>query len=412
MKKQMLPTFQDTLHLLAWNGYGQEAYKGSMACKETWTDDRILFPKVMNMKFNGKTLLHIYAEKMNWMELHWWDKGKAQRHLDKIKHLLSLGADPDTLNNDNWSPFMETCTSDGTCSELFKLLLAQNVNVNGSPDSFWNPLSAVASCDAVEKTKLLLAAGADPNFMCKDLTVLHLAAGSNTSNGENTEAIKLLLKAGANPNALDKYGFSCVYECIEKGYIKYVNLFIEHGGIVDNTDLLMEIAIEKKIEASIKFLHQRGEPIPEDAWRQALRDCDVPLVAMLLRCGACPITPINNHPPLFQAVFKGFNEKSLEVIKLLCKAGADVNAETSISLFTGGSTGFGKLYGGKLITHLFKDYICKKDKNVMKMIELFISYGAKLPCKEKFKKMVSDYDRHMGEFIELNRMYLKERFKK
>lgn len=410
----MLATFQDTLHLLAWNGYGREAYQGSMVCKETWTDDRILFPKAMNMKFGkGKTLLNILAEKMNLMELYWWDKGKAQRHLARINHLLSLGADPDNLNDENWSPLMETCTSDGTCMELFKLFLRLNVNVNGSPDSFWNPLSAVASCHALEKTKLLLAAGADPNFMCKDRSVLHLASELNSSKEENTETIKLLLKAGANPNAIDKYGFSCVYECIEKGYIKYAKLMIEYGGIIENAEDLMEDAVEKKIEASIKFLHQCGEPIPEDAWYRALRDCDVPLVTMLLRCGACPITPLNNRPPLFQAVFKGFNEKSLEVMKLLCKAGADVNAEggnTMVSI--GGSMGSGCLYGGKLITRLFKEYIREKNKYAMEMIELFISYGVKLPSKEKFKNIVSDYDRHMGEFIELNRMYLKERFKK
>jgi ankyrin repeat protein len=412
-KGQMQATFQDTLHLLAWNGYGKEAYKGSMACKQTWTDERILCPKVINIKFNGKTLLSIFAEKMQWCELYSWDKGRGERHLARIKHLLALGADPDSLSDDNWSPLMETCVNDGKSMELFKLLLTLKVNVNGCPDSHWNPLASVASCHSLEKTKLLLAAGADPNFICKGKSVLHLASVFNNSKGEYTECLKLLLKAGANPNLLDNYGFSPVYDCIEKGYIKYAKLMMEYGGIIENAEDLMEAAVEKKIEASIKFLHQRGEPIPEDAWRQALRNCDVPLVAMLLRCGACPVTPINNRPPLFQAVFKGFNEKSLEVMKLLCKAGADVNADGGITMVSiGGSTGSGCLYGGKLITTLFKEYIRDKNKYAMEMIELFISYGVKLPYKGEYQEMLALAERDKSEFIELNRIIMKGRFKK
>jgi ankyrin repeat protein len=409
----MLATFQDTLHLLAWNGYGKEAYKGSMACKQTWTDERILCPKVINMKFNGKTLLSILAEKMQWCELYWWDKGRSERHLARIKHLLSLGADPDSLSHDNWSPLMETCVNDGKSMELFKLLLTLKVNVNGSPDSHWNPLASVASCHGLEKTRLLLAAGADPNFICKDKSVLHLASVFNHSKGEYTDTIKLLLKAGANPNLLDKYGFSPMEDCIEKGYIKYAKLMMEYGGIIENTEYLMEAAVENKVEASIKFLHELGEPIPEDAWRQALRNCDVPLVAMLLRCGACPVTPINNRPPLFQAVFKGFNEKSLEVMNLLCKAGADVNADGGTSIYSfshGGNSGV--LYGGKLITALFREYIRDKNKYAMKMIELFISYGVKLPYKGEYQEMLAFAERDKSEFIELNRILMKERFKK
>jgi len=394
----MLANFKDTLHLLAWNGYGQEAYKGSMACKETWTDDRILFPHVMNMKFGkGRTLLSIYADKMSWMEDYWWDKGKAGRHLARIKHLLALGADPDSVSHDNWSPLMETCLNDGKSMELFKLLLTKKVNVNGHPDSYWNPLASVASCKAPEKTRLLLEAGADPNHLCKGKSVLHLASVFNHTKGEYTETLKLLLKAGANPNLLDNYGCSPINDCIEKGYIKYAKLMMEYGGIIENAHDLMDTAIYNKIETTIKFLHQHGQPIPDLEWHQAIINRDIPLVSMLLRCGACPVTPLYDFTPLSWALHKDYGEKALEVVKLLCQAGADVNITK---------------YDVPYMVFLFKEYIHDPQPYPLKMIELFLSKGAKLPSKAEYEDMLELAERKKGEFVELNRIMMKARMKK
>jgi len=396
-KGQMLATFQDTLHLLAWNGYGQEAYRGSMACKQTWTDERILSPKVLKMKFKGRNLLNILAEKMSWLEDYFWDKGRAERHLARIKHLLALGADPDSLNDDNWSPLMETCMNDGKCMELFKLFLTLNVNVNGCPDSHWNPLASVASCKAPEKTRLLLEAGADPNFICRGKSVLHLASVFNHSKGEYTETIKLLLKAGANPNLFDKYGCSPVNDCIEKGYIKYAKLMIEYGGIIENATELMENAIHQKSEATIKFLHERGEPIPELDFEQAIGDANLPLLSMFLRCGACPLTPLFGILPLEWAIQGDFNEKTLEVIKLLCQAGADVNIERR---------------GIPFLYSVLNEYISHPKPCIVKIIEFLVSKGAKLPSKGLYAGMLACAERDKSEFIELNRIMMKGRFKK
>ena len=394
----MLATYQDTLHLLAWNGYGREAYFGSAACRETWTDDRILFPHVMNMKFGkGVSLLSILADKMSWMEDYWWDKGKAERHLARIKHLLTLGADPDIVNDNNWSPLMETCLNDGKSMELFKLLLSKKVNVNGNPESYWNPLASVASCRAPEKTRLLLEAGADPNFICRGKSVLHLASVYNHTKGEYTETLKLLLKAGANPNLLDNHGCSPIYDCIEKGYIKYAKLMMEYGGIIENAHALMDTAIYRKIEATIKFLHERGQPIPDLEWHQAIINRDIPMVAMLLRCGACPVTPLYDYTPLFWALHKDYGEQALEVVKLLCQAGADVNITK---------------HGVPFMVFLFKEYIHDPQPYPLKMIELFVSKGAKLPSKSRYEEMLACAERDKGEFIELNRIMMKGRMKK
>lgn len=392
---QMLANFKDTLHLLAWNGYEQEAYKGSMACKETWTDDRILFPKGANMKFGkGRTLLSILAEKMSWY--CWWEKEKEERHLARIKKLLALGADPDAVSHSNRSPLLETCLDDGAAMELFKILLSKKVNVNGHPESYWNPLASAAACNAPEKTRLLLEAGADPNHMCKHRSVLHLASIFNESKGEYTETIKLLLKAGANPNLLDINGCSPINECIKKGYIKYAKLMMEYGGIIEDAHDLMATAIDDKNEASIKFLHQHGEPIRDLDWQQAIIHRDIPLVAMLLRCGACPNTPLYDYSPFSWALYKDHGEQALEVVKLLCNAGANVNI---------------KRYSRPFINSLFNEYIKEPQPSIVKMIEVFVSKGAKLPSKTSYGGMLAFAKKDIGEFVPLNRIMMKSRFK-
>lgn len=392
-KGQMQATFQDTLHLLAWNGYGREAYLGSMACKQTWTDDRILFPKVMNMKFDdeGKSLIGIYTEKACWYPE---DEGRL---IGRVKHLIALGADPDISDENHVTPLTTSSNYYDTSMDIFNYLLTQKVRINGDPNYAWNPLSFAASDICTKKTIALLKNGADPNFKCKDKSILHLASMFHESNGENTETIQLLLKAGANPNTLDQFGSSPMTGCIEKGYIKYAKLFLEYGGIIEDTERLMVYVIENKVEASIKFLRQHGEAIPDDIWHSAIKDSDVPLVAMLLRCGACPITPVYGEPPLYLARYNEYSKKSMEVMKLLCNAGADVKVESQ---------------GVPLMNSAFLEYLKKPQKCVLDIIELLLLKGAKLPSKLTYKAMLALVKKEMGEFVELNRIIMKERFKK
>jgi hypothetical protein len=48
----------------------------------------------------------------------------------------------------------------------------------------------------------------------------------------------------------------------------------------------------------------------------------------------------------------------------------------------------------------------------MKMIELFISCGVKLPYKGEYYEMLEFAEKDKSEFIELNRIMMKARFKK
>jgi len=411
----MNATFQDTLHLLAWNGYGKEAYVGSMASKETWTDDRILLPKVMNMTFCNGTLISIYTSlASSYEDYHHLNMKKGPYFLQRVKHLLALGANPDIPNSVEWTALMYVCRSDKSM-EMFNLLLSKKVNVNHSCDN-WCPLSLAASSYSPQKTQLLLDAGADPNLIIDGCSVLRSAIMHHDSKGEYTKTIEILLKAGADPNAVDRFGDTPIMICIEEGYFKYANLLLHYGAEIPDQGIMvaaMEKAIENKSEEAIKFL-VKFTPIPEHDLMWAIRKGDVPLVAILLRYGACPLTPMSNEPPLFWAIFKGINETSLELVRLLCKAGADMNSERGDNIWCIGTTGSsglsegGCMRGGKFINCLFDEYIRKKNPFALKMIELFVS---KLPSMKEYKAMIADSEKDIVEFVELNRIMMKARFK-
>lgn len=414
---QMNATFQDTLHLLAWNGYGQEAYCGSMASKETWTDDRILMPKVMNIIFGEETLIGKYVSLAAFYEGYpQANMKKGPYFLQRVKRLLALGANPDIPNIVGWTPLMCMCRSDKGM-EMFNLLLSKKVNVNHFCE-YWCPLGLAASSCSPQKTQLLLDAGADPNLMIDGCSVLSLAVTHHDSKGEYTKTIEILLNAGADPNAVDKYGNTPIRICILNGYFKYASLLVNHGAEIPDEEIMvaaMEKAVEDKSEEAIKFL-VKYTPIPEHDLMWAIRKGDVPLVAILLRYGACPLTPMYNEPPLFWAIFKGIDETSLELVRLLCKAGADMNSERGApwSIYSevignSGPSRPGYMRGGKFINCLFKEYIREKNPFALKMIELLSSKV--LPSMKEYKAMIAASEKDIGEFVPLNRIMMKSRFK-
>jgi hypothetical protein len=61
----MQPRFEDILHLVIWNGYAEDVWQAAGTCKETWTDDRIWFPHLVEMGYGSKkkSRFQIIAEK-------------------------------------------------------------------------------------------------------------------------------------------------------------------------------------------------------------------------------------------------------------------------------------------------------------------------------------------------------------
>jgi ankyrin repeat protein len=369
----------------------------------------------MNMNFGEGSLIGMYASlAVTYENYHYLNMKKGPYFLQRVKHLLSLGANPDIPDNNGHTPFMVICRSKQSM-ELFNLLLSNKVNVNYCSED-WCPLGFAALNNSTQKTQLLLDAGANPNLIIDGVSVLRLVVRHHDSKGEYTKTIEILLKAGADPNAIDCFGNTPIRVCIEQGYFKYANLLLNYGAIIPDEEFMeaaMEKAVEDKSEEAIKFL-VKFTPIPEHELMWAIRKGDVPLVAILLRYGACPLTPMSNEPPLFWAIFRGINETSLELVRLLCKAGADMNSERGDNIWSIGTTGSsglsegGCMRGGKFINCLFKEYIREKNPFALKMIELFVS---KLPSMKEYKAMITESKKDIVEFVELNRIMMKARFK-
>ena len=81
-------------------------------------------------------------------------------------------------------------------------LLKGSINLSAEGEKKWTILHHAVAEDNIEKVRLLLIAGADPNGVThKGRSTLHFAAGRN-----NLDMIRLLLTAGANPCLCDAGG--------------------------------------------------------------------------------------------------------------------------------------------------------------------------------------------------------------
>ena len=119
-------------------------------------------------------------------------------HLDTMKLLLKLGADPN-LRQGTWS------------SVLYRIIR-------------WNDDRALS---------ILIEGGVNVNPVTppKMLSPLIVAL-----KGSNTNVIKLLLEAGADPNATDSYGRNCLHRACARGTPELVDLVLKYGGIVQTID--------------------------------------------------------------------------------------------------------------------------------------------------------------------------------
>jgi len=129
---------QDVLHLVAWNGYSKDIDAGISSTRETWTDDRLVFPFGIQHKYaNGKTRLQILFEK---------DETKAFNRLEQLiqmanhtNHMPILNKVLNSTDNDGHSPLTAAINQKST--RLVKILLNHGVNVNQTNKKGRSPLN-------------------------------------------------------------------------------------------------------------------------------------------------------------------------------------------------------------------------------------------------------------------------------
>jgi cytohesin len=138
--------------------------------------------------------------------------------IDPIVNLLAAGADINATNHKGQTPlhkFAENITSwgesDDATNSPFQLLLKNKPNVNAQDNDGLTPLHVLAlssnSFMRVQATRLLLAAGADPNLRDKKgRTPVHCFLLGQWPWSDARECIELMVKAGAGLSAKDNEG--------------------------------------------------------------------------------------------------------------------------------------------------------------------------------------------------------------
>ncbi|XP_055955659.1 putative ankyrin repeat protein RF_0381 [Patella vulgata] len=191
--------------------------------------------------------------------------------IEKMRFLISVGADINVKNKDKNSSLHVSCQSgDIAC---VKILIKEGLGVNdravfGQTPLFYCIQSAV---DRIEKMQFLISKGADINVKDKKRrSLLHISCnlgdipcvkwlikegGLHVNDrdryGETpllfcissivdriicVEITEILIKAGADVNARDRKGQSILHHSVEFGDVKYVKILIEAGAKVKVKD--------------------------------------------------------------------------------------------------------------------------------------------------------------------------------
>ena len=214
---------------------------------------------------------------------------------------------------------------------LMKKLLAECNNPNEIDYYYRTPLHYAASSGSVEAISLLVKAGAMIDMMdFSDMYPISLAIVGN-----HLEAVKVLVKSGANINKPGFKKLTALHMCLEEKLNPQIALFLIQSGAnvnaVDETgNTPLHYAVEiKKIEV-VKAMIKAGADIEAENEQQstplmiAVAQDDLQAVQLFISSGAMVKSPASKkrYDVLHAAAYHANN---LETIKILLKAGADVN---------------------------------------------------------------------------------------
>ncbi|MEM8583606.1 MAG: ankyrin repeat domain-containing protein, partial [Bacteroidota bacterium] len=209
--------------------------------------------------------------------------------------------------------------------DMFRYFLERVQNLNqsaGREENFFTPLMAAASEDRVDMLEVLLARGADVNYVnTEGWTALIEAADEGSYR-----SAQLLLAAGADPNLKGRNTYrSAISMAASEGFPEIMELLLGAGADIDYGFPLHEAAEEGQLDI-VRLLVEKGVNVNELDDRRltplarAASEDNPSVVRYLIGQGAEP--ELGTHLPLHLAAVDG----KVAAIRALLEAGADVNA--------------------------------------------------------------------------------------
>ena len=282
--------------------------------------------------------------------------------IDIIKLLLESGADINIDGAYGWDDMeygsgnaLAACVDGGINSDILNLILKYGGDINQGNGALLRRAAWMGQVDNIRK---LLEAGADVNIKAEDgKTPLIAAAMDNHIYGglDVGEVINLLLDAGADPNATSKGLYALNYarwnHQLNPETLKRLEAVTEVPNPKNRTSdenfiELLKIGRPEEIDAAIKA--GANVNAQENGYTSAL---EVALddshyryeaVKMLLEAGAdvhttntediiCDALLHDNSSKVSARGKKYYDTNVVEIIRMLIKFGADVNAEWKVS---------------------------------------------------------------------------------
>ena len=240
-----------------------------------------------------------------------------------VPGLLSLGI---PMEETKWTPFMlRLALGTAAVSEVVEVAPEELGHRDG-----WSrtPFLLAVVAGNLELAQALAERGSDLEATghC-DVTALHLAAEYN-----RVPLIEWLLAQGMDIDARDRFGHSSLHTAVAHGCEEAARVLLDTGADVQEQDgtgsgLVHCVAMNGDF-ALLRLLMEKGAEINavagDGTWplRDACQEGNTQAVAYLLRVGADPNLTSTGETALFAAVASD----SLECVRLLVKAGSDVNA--------------------------------------------------------------------------------------
>jgi len=178
-------------------------------------------------------------------------------------------------------------------------------------------LMMVAEIGNAQIVRQLLEAGADPNFTdAVDYTALAFAAAN-----DRLETVRVLVEAGADVNGAVTYGNTSLMLACEKGAVDVARFLLDRGADANTTNRDRETALMRAAEIGhpslVRLLVDRGaDPNVVSSLNHT---------AISLAAEASHFVPVKTNRGSYSELQPLPEDRLIEVVELLLKAGADPN---------------------------------------------------------------------------------------